>query len=93
MFHNAGQARIYISSADWMTRNIDRRVEVSCPIYAEQARNTIQQIMELQWRDNCKARIIDAEQSNPYVPSRRRKVRSQRAIYSLLKRQLSDSQP
>lgn len=91
MFHNAGQPRIYISSADWMTRNIDRRVEVSCPIYAEQARNTIEQIMELQWRDNCKARIIDAEQSNAYVPPRRRKVRSQRAIYSLLKRQLSDS--
>ncbi len=90
MFHNGGHARIYISSADWMKRNIDRRVEASCPIHDEQARAMVQGIMELQWRDNCKARIIDAEQSNPYVPSSTRKVRSQRAIYSFLKRQLTE---
>ncbi len=90
IFHNGGQSRIYISSADWMKRNIDRRVEASCPIHDEKARTSVLGIMELQWRDNCKARIIDAEQSNPYVMSKRPKVSSQRAIYSFLKRQQTE---
>lgn len=86
IFNNAGEQKIIISSADWMTRNIDKRVEVGCPIYDPELKQRITDIFELQWSDTTKARIIDKEQSNIYKPrGNKRKIRSQFAIYDMIK--------
>ena len=88
VFHNNGQPKVYISSADWMTRNLDFRIEVGTPIYDETLRQRILDIIELQFNDTTKARCIDAAQSNKYVPrGNRKKMRSQIAIYDYLKQQ------
>ncbi|MCM2680172.1 polyphosphate kinase 1 [Echinimonas agarilytica] len=85
-FHAGGRRDVFISSADWMTRNIDHRVEVGCPIYDETHKKTILGIMELQWSDRAKARVIDKEQTNPYNPrGNRKKIRSQIVIHDYLK--------
>ncbi|WP_068546564.1 polyphosphate kinase 1 [Thalassotalea crassostreae] len=67
VFHANGANITYISSADWMTRNIEDRVEVSVPIYEESLKQQILDTLALQLNDNCKARIIDQEQKNDYV--------------------------
>ncbi|MBT8149185.1 MAG: polyphosphate kinase 1, partial [Gammaproteobacteria bacterium] len=86
IFHHAGNQQVYISSADLMTRNLDRRVEVGCPILDETLKNQIVDIFNLQWSDNTKARIIDREQANNYKSrGNKRKVRSQIEIYDYLK--------
>ncbi|ELI6421396.1 polyphosphate kinase 1 [Aeromonas veronii] len=87
VFHNKGNPQLYISSADWMSRNIDGRIEVGTPIYDERLKLRIMDILELQLSDTCKARVIDADQQNEYVKrGNRRKIRSQVAIYDYLKR-------
>ncbi|MEH8196541.1 polyphosphate kinase 1 [Aeromonas allosaccharophila] len=87
VFHNKGNPQLYISSADWMSRNIDGRIEVGTPIYDERLKQRIMDILELQLSDTCKARVIDADQKNAYVKrGNRRKIRSQVAIYDYLKR-------
>lgn len=77
MFCNAGKNEYYISSADLMVRNLDRRIELTCPIYAEHIREEIMDIWNYQWRDNVKARIIDAKQSNRYKRDKQSPFRSQ----------------
>lgn len=85
VFENQGTPSVYISSADWMTRNLDHRVEVGVPIYDDTLQKLIINILDLQFKDCCKARILDAEQRNHYVKrGNRKKVRSQIAIYELL---------
>jgi len=85
-FHNDGDARMFISSADLMTRNIEERVEVTCPIFDVELKQQIKSILEIHWRDNTKARVIDASQSNQYKKrGNKKKVRSQIAIYDYLK--------
>ena len=87
VFHNKGNPQLYISSADWMSRNIDGRIEVGTPIYDDRLKQRIMDILELQLSDTCKARVIDADQKNEYVKrGNRRKIRSQVAIYDYLKR-------
>ncbi|TLX47791.1 polyphosphate kinase 1 [Pseudoalteromonas phenolica] len=85
VFENQGDQQVYISSADWMTRNLDHRVEAGVPIYDQHLKQLIINILELQFKDCCKARVIDVEQQNKYVArGNRKKVRSQIAIYDLL---------
>ena len=85
IFDNMGNPDIYISSADWMSRNLDERVEVSCPIYDPAIKKMLIDIMDIQLADNQKARIIDSEQKNHYMPrGNRRKIRSQEEIYDYL---------
>ena len=69
-----------------MTRNIDFRVEVTCPIYSKPLQETLQAIIDLQWADNVKARIIDASQSNTFRPRKKSsaKVRSQLLTHKYL---------
>ena len=87
-FHNGGEERVYLSSADLMTRNLDHRVEVTFPLLSAAHRKTVIDILELQWQDNQKARILDADQSNGRIANRqsKRNVRSQDAIYRYLKK-------
>lgn len=83
---NGGDDKVYISSADWMTRNIDHRIEVSAPVRNERLKARIRDIMEIHFTDTVKARRIDKEQSNNYVPrGNRKKIRSQLAIYDYIK--------
>jgi polyphosphate kinase len=88
LFHNGGDTALYLSSADWMTRNIDQRVEVGVPVYDNRIKQQIISTLDIQWRDNVKARIIDAKHSNAYVKrGNKRNVRSQQEIYDFLARQ------
>lgn len=66
IFHNDGDEKIYLSSADWMVRNLTYRIETTFPIYDANIKQQIKDYMELQLSDNMKARIIDGEQSNKY---------------------------
>jgi polyphosphate kinase len=88
IFHNNGKRDMFISSADWMTRNIDGRVEVACPIYDLRLQQRITDIFEIQWSDTTKARIIDKNQENKYKPrGNRRKIQSQIAVHDYLVKQ------
>jgi polyphosphate kinase len=85
VFENAGDTKVFISSADLMTRNLDFRVEVTCPIYDPAAKQLILDVLELQWRDRAKARLLDEEQTNKLVPrGNRRKLRSQEHLHDLI---------
>ena len=85
VFHNGGKEKVYISSADWMVRNLDHRVEATCPILDEDIKKVLKKIVEIQLNDNVKARWLDNELSNDYVRSGgRKKVRSQVEIYHYL---------
>jgi polyphosphate kinase len=87
VFENGGDSEVFISSADWMTRNLDNRVEISAPILDGRLKKFIIEVLELQFNDTTKARIIDEKNSNSYVVrGNRRKIRSQMTIYKYIKR-------
>ncbi|WNC70093.1 polyphosphate kinase 1 [Thalassotalea nanhaiensis] len=86
LFHNNGAPLVFITSADWMARNIEDRVEVGLPIYSPALKQQIIDILNLQIFDNCKARIVDPLQQNKYVNRNKlKKLSSQREIYQYLK--------
>lgn len=88
IFHNSGDPKIYLSSADWMTRNLSYRIETVFPIYNQKIRSMIFDIVEGQLNDNVKARIIDKEGKNKFVKSETGlPVQSQIETYYYLKRQ------
>jgi len=66
IFGNGGDPKVYISSADWMTRNLDFRVEVGCPIYCGYIKQEILDTFEISWKDNVKARVYSDKQDNAY---------------------------
>ena len=87
VFEGGGDRKVFISSADWMTRNMDNRIEVGCPVYDKRLQQQIVDVLELQFKDTLKARVIDKEQTNKYVRrGNRKKLRSQIEIYDYLKR-------
>ncbi len=89
---NGGDPSVYISSGDWMTRNIDYRIEVAVPIKDSRLKNRIQDIIDIHFTDTVKARWIDKEMSNTYVPrGNRKKIRSQIAIYDYIKQAEKDT--
>ncbi|HVZ26424.1 MAG TPA: phospholipase D-like domain-containing protein, partial [Sediminibacterium sp.] len=90
LFHNLGKEKVYISSADWMVRNLDHRVEAAVPVNNAAIASELRDIIHIQLRDNVKARILDNELRNIYVPSAgKRKIRSQIEIYHYLYRKNS----
>jgi polyphosphate kinase len=85
IFHNKGKEKVYISSADWMVRNLDHRIEVAVPILDLKIKKELIEIINIQLKDNQKARILDSELNNNYVPSLRiKKVKSQVETYHYL---------
>jgi polyphosphate kinase len=86
IFHNGGNRRVFISSADWMLRNLDHRAEAACPIYDPVIQQELIDILNIQLAENVKARILDNEQSNMYVTRQEHEpeVRSQVATYEYL---------
>jgi len=88
VFHGAGEQKMYMSSADWMTRNLSHRIETAVPIYDSKIKSVIMDILELQLNDNIKARILDKNLRNTYrttdsdIP-----VQSQIETYFYFKRQ------
>lgn len=92
VFCNNGEELYYLTSADWMSRNLDRRIEVGCPIYDKTLQQTIRKILDLQLADNTKARLINHKKSNVYKPiDKKNKIRSQISIYNYFKNQLANS--
>ncbi|MCL2892545.1 polyphosphate kinase 1 [Brenneria tiliae] len=86
VFNNGGDKKVYLSSADWMTRNIDYRIEVAVEVLDPILKNRILEILDILFSDTVKARVIDKELSNRYVlRGNRRKVRAQNAIYDYIK--------
>jgi polyphosphate kinase len=85
IFHNNGNEKVYISSADWMVRNLDHRIEVAVPINDKLIKKELIDIINIQLKDNQKARILDTELMNKYVPSIGRKFKSQEETYQYLK--------
>ncbi len=82
IFGNNGDSKVYISSADWMTRNLDYRVEVGCPIYDPIIKQELIDTFEISWNDNVKARVFSEKQDNAYRKSNGKpKLRSQFAMY------------
>ncbi len=86
IFGTGEEATTYISSADWMVRNLDHRIEVACPIKDKEIQQELSDILQIQLAENVKGRILDNEQSNNYVQRQRNEpvVRSQEAIYKYL---------
>jgi len=86
VFENGGENRIYISSADLMTRNIEKRVEVACPIYQEDLKNQVLETLEITSNDNIKTRLINNEIQNYFVGNSNKKIRSQWDTYKYFKK-------
>ncbi|MBH8559279.1 polyphosphate kinase 1 [Hymenobacter sp. BT442] len=85
VFGHGGEEKVYVSSADWMTRNLDRRVEVAFPILNDELRAEVRQLLDFQRHDNVKARDFE----NAFIPAGEgeKPLRAQEATYAWLKGQ------
>ena len=85
IFNHDGKEKVYISSADWMVRNIDHRVEAACPVLDKQIQQELKDIINIQLSDNVKARTLNNELDNEYVnPRNTKRIRSQIETYNYL---------
>ncbi len=85
IFHYDGKEKVFISSADWMVRNLDHRVEAACPILDKDIQQELKDILQIELGDNVKARVLDNDLSNEYVDSdSEKKIRSQIETYNYL---------
>ncbi len=95
VFCNGGDERIYLTSADWMYRNLDLRNEIAVPVYDKKIREKLKKIIDIQWHDNTKARILNDKQDNKYKPALpgEKKVRAQDEIYNYFKSRIKAHKP
>jgi polyphosphate kinase len=92
IFENNGNPLYYISSADWMERNLDKRIEVGAPILDEALQQELQTIFGIQWSDNQKSRVVDKKLKNEYRTNElETPIRSQMALYEFYKNLLAVS--
>ena len=84
-FYNKGHEDIYISSADWMTRNLDYRIEAAAKITQKNLKKEIKDQLDIQLSDNVKARVLDKKLRNDYVQEGKNPIRSQIETYHYLK--------
>jgi polyphosphate kinase len=90
-FHHGGNEKLFLSSADWMVRNLSYRIETTFPIYNPEIKKEILDILHIQKMDNVKARIIDKNQSNSYKRDKSDlAIRSQYETYYYYKRKLDN---
>lgn len=86
IFNNGGKEKYYISSADWMVRNLDNRIEVACPVEDASLQQELKTMLLIQMKDNTKARFVNYSVVNEYKErDNLPKIRSQEAIYDYLK--------
>ncbi len=81
IFCDGGNNKTYISSADWMTRNLDNRVEVTCPIFDKEIKDEIMDVFKIYWNDNVKSRFINSPKINSYKKNKNPVYRSQSEVY------------
>ena len=95
VFCNGGDERIYLTSADWMYRNLELRNEIAVPVYDKKIREKLKKILDIQLHDNTKARILNEEQDNQYKIAlpKDKKVRAQDEIYNYFKGRLIAHKP
>ncbi len=85
VFCNGGEEKYFISSADWMTRNLDHRSEVAVPIYDKGIQQQLKKITHTLWSDNTKARVLGSTQNNEYKKSTGKKIRAQEELFTIFK--------
>ncbi|MDG1260925.1 MAG: polyphosphate kinase 1 [Flavobacteriales bacterium] len=92
VFSNDGNPKYFISSADWMSRNLDHRIEVSVPIYDARLHSELTDYLNMQFKDNAKSRIIDKKQKNGYVTAGRKEesYNSQEEVYKYFARKVKN---
>jgi len=90
IFHNGGKEKIFISSADWMIRNLDHRVEATCPIFDESIKKELKDIIDIQLHDNVKARWLNNALTNDYVNADGIQARSQVETYNYLHNKIEE---
>lgn len=83
-FYNQGEEDVYISSADWMTRNLDHRIEAAVAITEPQLKRELKSILDIQLKGNVKARILDAKIKNQYVKNSQKPFRAQIETFQFL---------
>ena len=92
-FRNGGKHELFISSADWMPRNLDHRVELMIPVEQPDHHKYVKAMLELQLRDNVKARDLRPDGLYARVTRGKRRVNSQEAIHDLSRRTLAEAEP
>jgi polyphosphate kinase len=91
VFGEGDESKVYLTSADWMMRNLDKRIEVGVPIHNTAIKKQILDILELQWKDNVKARLIGPFQKNKYVKKegQKLKINAQDELYRIYQEQVN----
>ncbi|MGB0255098.1 MAG: polyphosphate kinase 1 [Flavobacteriaceae bacterium] len=90
IFENGGDRDVFISSSDWMTRNLDNRVEVSCPIYDKNIQQELVDTFDLSWNDNVKSRWVNEPNKPIYRTKEVKPLQSQEAIYSYYQKKVEN---
>ncbi len=90
VFENGGDKKVFISSADLMTRNIEKRVEVACPIYQDNLKKQVLDTLEITANDNVKTRLINTNMQNSFLINSKSNIRSQWYTYTYFKKILNN---